>query len=121
MIASVSDRLDAHGITYTVTDREIAFSGERFKIATNTLAEREYQGTHKARTLTGAWEATQQSLPAGSLIIPMDQPLARLTFVLMDPRSDDGFMWWNILDAVLGTTPGPDYYPVLRTMNAIGK
>ena len=84
------------------------------------LAEREYQGTHKGRTLTGAWEATEQTLPAGSLIIKMDQPLARLAFMLFDPRSDDGFMWWNILDPVLGMTPSPAYYPVLRSMSAIG-
>jgi hypothetical protein len=38
----------------------------------------------------------------------------------MDPRSDDGFMWWNILDPVLGQTPAPAYYPVLRSMNAMG-
>jgi len=121
MIAGLADRLDAHGIKYRVTTGNVAFSGERFKIATNVLADREYQGTHKGRTLTGAWEATEQSLPAGSLIIPMDQPLARLAFILFDPRSDDGFMWWNIMDAVLGSTPSPAYYPVLRTMNEVGK
>ena len=119
MIASVIDRLEAHGIVYTVTTQDIAFSGERFKIASNTQVDREYQGTHKARTLTGAWENTEETLPAGSLIIAMDQPLARLAFVLFDPRSDDGFMWWNILDPVLGMTPGPAYYPVLRSMSAI--
>ena len=32
----------------------------------------------------------------------MDQPLARLAFILFDPRSDDGFMAWNILDPMLG-------------------
>lgn len=120
MIASVTDRLEAHGVKFTVTDKEIPFSGERYKIATNVLAEREYQGTHKGRTLTGAWEAAEQTLPVGSIIIPMNQPLARLTFVLMDPRSDDGFMWWNILDAVLGGATAPTYYPVLRSMNAVG-
>jgi hypothetical protein len=80
---------------------------------------REYQGAHKGRTLTGAWEATEQTVPAGSLVIPMDQPLARLAFILMDPRSDDGFMWWNLLDAVLGQSPAPAFYPVLRSMNAV--
>ena len=119
-IASVIDRLEAHGIAYTVTTRDVAFTGERFKIESNVLADREYQGTHKGRTLTGAWEATEQTLPAGSLIIKMDQPLARLAFILFDPRSDDGFMWWNILDPVLGMTPTPAYYPVLRSMSAIG-
>ena len=120
LIAGVIDRLEAHGITYTVTDKDIAFKGERYRIATNTIADREYQGTHKARTLTGAWDAAEQSLPVGSLIIPMDQPLARLAFILFDPRSDDGFMWWNILDPILGQTPTPSYYPVLRSMNAMG-
>ncbi|MBY0491341.1 MAG: hypothetical protein K2R93_15970 [Gemmatimonadaceae bacterium] len=120
MIASVIDRLEAHGIRYTVTTRETAFIGERFKIATNVIVTREYQGTHKARTLTGAWETTSQTLPAGSVVVPMDQPLARLLFILMDPRSDDGFMWWNILDPVLGLTPAPAYYPVLRSMNPVG-
>jgi hypothetical protein len=120
MIASVIDRLEAHGIKYTLTTKETAFTGERYKIATNTIETREYQGTHKARTITGAWEASEQTLPAGSVIVPMDQPLARLLFILMDPRSDDGFMWWNILDPILGMTPAPAYYPVLRSMNPVG-
>ena len=120
LIASVVDRLEAHGIRYTLITHDITFTGERFKIASNALADREYQGTHKARTLTGAWEPTEQTMLAGSLIIPMDQPLARLAFILFDPRSDDGFMFWNILDPVLGMTPAPAYYPVLRSMSAIG-
>ena len=119
MMATVIDRLEAHGIRYSITAADQPFTGDRFKIATNTLDTREYQGTHRARTLTGAWEAAEQTLPAGSLAIPMDQPLARLAFILMDPRSDDGFMWWNILDAVLGQSPAPAYYPVWRSMNAV--
>lgn len=119
MMATVIDRLEAHGIRYSVTAADQPFSGDRYKIATNTLETREYQGAHKGRTLTGAWEPTEQTLPAGSLVIPMDQPLARLTFILMDPRSDDGFMWWNLLDAVLGQSPAPTYYPVWRSMNAM--
>ncbi len=119
MMASLIDRLEAHGIRYSVTTAEQPFSGDRFKIASNTLDTREYQGAHKARTLTGAWEDIEQTIPAGSLVIPMDQPLARLAFILLDPRSDDGFMWWNVLDAVLGATPAPAHYPVWRTMNVV--
>ncbi len=120
-MASVTDRLEAHGIKYTRTDKEMPFKGERFKIDGNTLADREYQGTHKMRTLTGKWEALELTLPAGSLVVQMDQPLARLAFLLFDPRSDDGFMAWNILDPVLGGTPAPEFYPVLRTLETIGK
>jgi hypothetical protein len=121
VIASVVDRLEAHGIRYFKTATEITFTGERLKIASSEVAQSEYQGTHKLRTITGAWEATEQAIPAGSLVVPMDQPLARLAFILLDPRSDDGLMAWNILDPILGATPSPEFYPVFRTMEAIGK
>jgi hypothetical protein len=121
VLSSVIDRLEAHGITYIRTEKEQSFKGERFKIESNALAEREYQGTHKMRTLTGRWETADLTVPAGSLVIQMDQPLARLAFLLFDPRSDDGLMAWNILDPVLAGTPAPEFYPVLRTMEAVGK
>ena len=111
MMGSVIDRLEAHGIRYRLTTVDQPLRGERFAIASNVQDAREVQGTHKGRTLTGAWEAAKQTLPAGSLVIPMDQPLARLAFILMDPRSDDGFTWWNILEAVLGATPSPTHSP----------
>jgi hypothetical protein len=99
----------------------MALKGERFKIASSEQAQAEYQGTHKLRTLTGAWEATDRTLPVGSLVVPMDQPLARLVFILFDPRSDDGLMAWNILDPILGATPAPEFYPVVRTMETVTK
>ena len=121
MIASVIDRLEAHGVTYFKTTKETTFTGERFRITSSDTSQTEYQGTHKLRTLTGGWEPLEQALPAGSLVVPMDQPLARLAFILFDPRSDDGLMAWNILDAVLGATPAPEFYPVLRTMEPVAK
>ncbi|MFO0783945.1 MAG: M14 family metallopeptidase [Phycisphaerales bacterium] len=118
MLASVKDRLESHGVRFTVTDAPRIMAVERFQIKSNTLDAQPYRGggEHRLRTLTGEWHNAQVEVPAGSLIIPMNQPLARLAFVLLDPRSDDGFMAWNILDPVLGATPGPEQYPVLRTM-----
>ena len=121
VVASVVDRLEAHGVKYFKTSKETTFKGERFRIASSEVAQAEYQGTHKLRTITGAWETTEQAIPAGSLVVPMDQPLARLAFILFDPRSDDGLMAWNILDPMLGATPAPEFYPVLRTMETVAK
>ena len=119
VMASVIDRLEAHGVRFVRTEKAFVLEAERYRIASSTLADREYQGTHKMRTITGTWEAAEQTIPPGSLIVPMDQPLARLAFLLFDPRSDDGLMAWNILDPVLGATPAPEFYPVLRTMKII--
>jgi hypothetical protein len=30
-------------------------------------------------------------------------------------------MAWNILDPILGATPTPEFYPVLRAMEAVPK
>jgi Zinc carboxypeptidase len=118
---AVVDRLEAHGVKYTRTDGPITFTGERFAIEQSTQDAQEFRGAapHKLRTLTGAWEATEQAIPAGSLVVPMDQPLARLAFILFDPRSDDGLMAWNILDGLMGDKA--QYYPVLRSMQPVGK
>jgi len=116
---SVVDRLTAHGVKFVKTDKAMTFGGERFVIEQNTQDQNEFRGAapHKLRTITGKWEAASQTIPAGSLLIPMDQPLARLAFILLDPRSDDGFLTWNILDGLLGDKP--QHYPVLRTMEEI--
>ena len=49
IISAVADRLEAHGIRFFQTVRDQTVSGERFRIEQSTLAEREYQGTHKMR------------------------------------------------------------------------
>ena len=116
MLAAVIDRLESHGIRYFKTTAESTIKAERFKIESSKLEERDFEG-YKLRTLTGAWQASDDTLRAGSLVIPMDQPLARLAFMLMDARSDDGLMAWNILDPVL--EKNPEFYPVLRTMETI--
>jgi len=41
----------------------------------------------------------------------MNQPLARLAFYLLEPRSDDGLFEWNFFDEVLG-----DVAPVSKVM-----
>jgi hypothetical protein len=40
----------------------------------------------------------------------MDQPLARLAFILLAPTSDDGLLTWNVLDDRLAD----GMYPILR-------
>jgi hypothetical protein len=102
-------RLRSHGVRI-----EAAPAGTRrveaFRIRSTALAERPFQGRHE-RTTAGAWDATEREVPAGTLAVPMDQPLARLAFTLLEPRSDDGFAAWNLLAAEM---VGAAWYPVLR-------
>lgn len=67
---------------------------------------------HALRTLTGAWTASQTAASEGWWMVPMNQPLARLAFYLIEPNSDDGLTTWNFLDDLLGE--GVATYPILR-------
>lgn len=94
---SVAARLRMHGIRVVPADagaREI----EVFRVDSTRVAERAFQG-HRERRTWGRWERTTREIAPGTLLIPMDQPLARLAFTLLEPRSDDGFVNWNLLDA----------------------
>ncbi len=104
------DRLAAHGVRMLTLVEPLTIEAEAFAITSSTQAEREFQ-KHQERTLEGRWEALGAELPAGTVIVPTAQPLGRLAFYLLDPRSDDGLVTWNILDAAL---EGADRYPILR-------
>ena len=60
-----------------------------------------------------AWAPVEQEVPAGTLVVPVDQPLGRLIFSLLEPRSDDGVVNWNLLDDQVRVGA---VYPILRVM-----
>ena len=111
-IGDLVERLGAHGVRTETLEAPRTMQVERFRIESTQVAEREFQG-HRERTIEGEWEAaTTMELPAGTVLVPMDQPLARLAFHLLEPRADDGFANWALLDALI---EGASHYPVLRS------
>ena len=113
----VIDRLEAHGISFSPLKEPVTLKLEQFKIESSVATQQEFQG-HKNRTITGKWEAAEQSVPAGTLVVPVDQPLGRLIVLLLEPRSDDGVAAWNLMDDVLEKQK-PPYYPILRTSETV--
>lgn len=109
-LGDVLDVLAAHGIEMRALSEPATRQVEVFRITASSQAEREFQG-HRERTLEGRWESATRELPAGTVVVPMDQPLARLAFLLLEPRSDDGLVNWNLLDPAL---EGADTYPIPR-------
>jgi hypothetical protein len=104
------DRLRAHGLQLTPTASAASQSVEEFRIDSSTQSATAFQN-HNERTVTGAWVPAQRDLPAGTLRLDMTQPLARLAFYLIEPRSDDGLVDWNLLDEALKDAKT---YPILR-------
>ena len=107
----VIERLRAHGIRMERLDQPVTMPLEEFRIATTQVAAQAFE-KHQERTVTGKYELTERTLPAGTYRIPMNQPLARLAFYLLEPRSNDGLLTWNFLDDALKTS---NTYPIVRS------
>ncbi|MFI5206796.1 MAG: M14 family metallopeptidase [Gemmatimonadales bacterium] len=114
LLDTVIERLEAHGILTTRLAQPLAVPLERFRVDSSWTAQRAFQN-HRERTVTGAWESSSDTVPAGTVVVRLDQPLGRLAFLLLEPRSDDGLLDWNYFDGALG---GARYYPVRRTFAA---
>ena len=110
------ERLAAHGVRFERLAEATELDAEAFEITRSTQAEREFQG-HRERAVEGRWRPVRERVPAGTVVVPTAQPLGRLAFYLLDPRSDDGLVAWNVLDAAL---EGATRYPILRAAAAAG-
>jgi hypothetical protein len=108
------DNLLAHGVIVETLNRDTKLDVDRFVINEAKQAEEPFQ-QHNELTLSGKWKGSDELLAAGTFIVRMNQPLARLAFYLLDPRSDDGLFNWNFFDELLGKVA-----PVRRVMKPLG-
>ncbi len=110
-LRTVIDRIQAHGIATSTLASAQTMPIEEFHIEGIEPAARPFQNRTE-RTLRGAWTPVERELPAGTLRVDMTQPLARLAFYLIEPRSDDGLADWNLVD---GLEAGAKAYPIVRS------
>jgi hypothetical protein len=110
---AVVERLRDHGVRLEQVNRQTTLRLEEFRIETTQSAQQTFEG-RRARTVTGAYQPVERTITPGFYRVPMNQPLSRLAFYLIEPRSNDGLLIWNFLDDALKET---NAYPILRTRN----
>jgi hypothetical protein len=104
------ERLRAHGIALERLEQAITVPVEQFHIAATHTTPQAFEN-HQERSVTGEYQPADRQVPAGAYRVPMNQPLARLAFYLLEPRSNDGLLTWNVFDEAVKRST----YPVLRT------
>jgi hypothetical protein len=108
-LGEIVTRLRAHGLAMEAASTT-AIEVEAFRVDSVSTAERAFQG-HNEQEVFGAYEGRTVTPSEGAFWVSADQPLGRLLFMLLEPRSDDGFANWGLLADEL--SPGATY-PVLR-------
>jgi murein tripeptide amidase MpaA len=94
------ERLQAHGIAMTRIEAETRANASRYRLGKVVWAPRPFEGRHSVTALDQADETGEATLPAGSWLVRMDQPKARLAAILLEPASPDSFLRWGFLDAI---------------------
>ena len=109
-IREILVRLEAHGLELVTLEEAEAVDVEVFAIDSVTTSERVYEG-HQAQEVWGSYTLESRTLEEGTIRVPMDQPLARVAFTLLEPRSDDGFVAWGFLP---NTLQAGEAYPIMK-------
>ena len=71
---------------------------EAYRATDIKFADKPFEG-RQGLTLTGAWGKEERAVPAGSLFVPIDQPLSELAMQLLEPEATDSFAAWGFFNS----------------------
>lgn len=109
--------LALHGVKVEEVTSDAPAYMQHFVVQEVSRREQPFQG-HYQEQLRGVWRApAMRTLPAGSYVVRLAQPLGVLALYLLDPQSDDGLVTWNVVDPFL--TPPTGEFPVVRIVQPL--
>jgi len=97
---AVVERLRLHGVAMTRLAADTHVEAGRYRFGKVAWAPRPFEGRQAILELEQTLETAAQTIPAGSWLVPMDQPKARLAALLLEPASPDSFLRWGFFDAI---------------------
>ena len=93
----IVDKLKQHGIVVEELTAPVATEVSSFVVQEITKAPKPFQG-HNEVKLKGQYATEKITLPAGTRVVRLAQPLGLLAAYLLEPESDDGLTDWNFMD-----------------------
>lgn len=93
-------RLDAHGVHYRRLTCSVTLQGTSYQIDDPTWSEQPFEGHHMLQTFKASRVKREDLLPAGSVVVPLDQPGANVAIELLEPQAPDSLLRWGYLDAI---------------------
>jgi len=116
-LTDVIERVRLHGIETFILDDGRTIPGEAFRVDSTRAAERAFQQRNERR-VWGDYESVERRVEPGTVVVPVDQPLGRLAFHLLEPVADDGFTNWAFLDEWIAAG---EWHPVWRTHESVDR
>ncbi len=93
----IVDKITQHGIVVNELAAPLTTEVSTFVVDAVTRSPKPFQG-HNEVKLKGRYTSERLTLPAGTKVVRLAQPLGLLAAYLLEPESDDGLTNWNFLD-----------------------
>lgn len=96
----VISKLDAHDIAYRRLAQPAKLEAQVYQLDKPKWAAKPFEGHLMLRDFGQAVAEREVELPAGSVIVPMDQRAANVAIELLEPQAPDSLLRWGFLDAI---------------------
>ena len=96
---AIIDKLDAHGIRYSRIDHPLTIHAEGYQLDDPKWATKPFEGHLMLRDFALHAVPREVTLPAGSVVVPLDQRGANVAIQLLEPQAPDSLLHWGYLDA----------------------
>jgi len=93
----VIDKIRQHGISIEELTAPLTTEVSSFVVEAINKSQKPFQG-HNEVKLKGHDVSEKATLPAGTRVVRLAQPLGLLAAYLLEPESDDGLTNWNFMD-----------------------
>jgi hypothetical protein len=98
--AWLGERLAIHGIRFDRLEKPVAGANvEAFRATKATLSPTTFE-SHTTAKIEGEWKPERRDIAAGSLIVPIAQPKARLIMTLLEPQAGDSYAAWGFFNSI---------------------
>ncbi|MCC6560182.1 MAG: M14 family metallopeptidase [Xanthomonadales bacterium] len=94
------DRLQIHGVKLSRVAQGARVSAEVSLLSNPQYAPASFEGRIALSAFTHARERREMPVPAGSWLVPMDQPLANIALHILEPDAPDSALRWGDFNSI---------------------
>ncbi len=115
----IIERLKFHGIQMKPLENEQRLKVESYFFTSVEWQKQPYEGRFRINHFTLRRDTMNQLFPKGSMIVPMDQPQARIIAHMLEPEGNGSFLEWGFFNQIFEQKEYAESYvmePLARQM-----
>jgi len=96
----IIEKLDLHGVAYRRLAHPLKIDADGYQLDRPQWTGQPFEGRLMVRDFALSTQKREVELPAGSVIVPMDQRTANVAINLLEPQAPDSLLRWGFLNAI---------------------